>query len=72
MVDEPTIKMPKRVTVEEADNGYIVSTYSEKGRDEKIVCKNRNEAMEAIGKMMGMKMQHKNPKEKMVEMMAKK
>ena len=52
MVDEPTIKMPKRVTVEEADNGYIVSTYSEKGRDEKIVCKNRNEAMEAIGKMM--------------------
>ena len=50
-------KQPKRVSVEEADNGYMVSSYESStdgpGREKKMVCKTIDEAMMAVKKMMG-------------------
>ena len=46
-------KMPKRVRVEEAENGYIVSGMDEKGHEKQMVRKNMDEVMEVMGEMMG-------------------
>lgn len=54
-MDEPIgkIKSPKRVSVEEADNGFMVSMMSsEPGGEKKMVCKNMEEAKAAMEKMM--------------------
>ncbi len=51
--DMPAIKSPRRVTVEAADNGYMVSMMGDKpSEDKKMVCKNMEEAKAAMEKMM--------------------
>lgn len=56
-------KMLKRVEVEKADNGYVVScNYGEK----KSICKDMDEVMKAIQSMMGNKPMKKEHNE-MVE-----
>jgi hypothetical protein len=59
------MSMPKRVSLEEAKNGYIVSGDNEKGMREQMVCKDMDEAMSAMMKMMGSKMTGKDKMEKM-------
>lgn len=48
------VKSPKRVTVEEAQNGYMVSMYSDGpgAGEKKVVCKTMDEAKAAMEKMM--------------------
>jgi len=45
-------KMPKRVTVEEASNGFMVSMYDEKHGEMKMVCKDMGEVHKTVEKMM--------------------
>jgi hypothetical protein len=45
-------KMKMRVTVEEADNGYMVSCYDDKG-EKKVVAKSLNEVAKAVKQMFG-------------------
>ena len=45
--------MPKRMTVEEADNGYVVSMSDGKGNEKRLVCKTMKEAHVAMEEMMG-------------------
>ena len=49
------IKMKKEVTLRETDNGFIVSTYGEKGRKE-MVANDLDGAYGMMIKMMGKKM----------------
>lgn len=49
-------KYPRRVSVEEAENGFIVHLSDEKGNSKMMVAKDMNEANEMMSKMMGMKM----------------
>jgi len=46
--------MPKRVSIEEAENGFMVSSYSDSpgGGEKKVVCKTMEEAKAAMEKMM--------------------
>lgn len=44
--------MKKRVSVEEADNGYTVSCYDQNG-EKKMVCKTIDEVHDAVSNMMG-------------------
>ena len=53
----------KRMTITEADNCFIVSQYK-KDREEQIVCKNKEEMMNAVHKMMGMKEMEESGKKK--------
>lgn len=64
-------KMKKRVTIEEADNGYTVSSYDNKG-EKKMVCKNMSEVADAVGEMMGEKMKPKMTDADRKKMLAKK
>lgn len=49
----------KSVTIEEADNGFIVRTFvhsdkaSEPGQEKRVVCKTMGEAFAAVEDMMG-------------------
>lgn len=50
--------MPKRVNIEEADNGYIVSA-NDNGKEKRMVCKTADEAMAAVKDMIGVKAEEK-------------
>lgn len=51
------MKPKKSVTIEEADNGYLVRTYLPEPnmQEKKMVCKDMDEVMEAVENMMGKK-----------------
>lgn len=69
---EDTYKMPKRVTIEEADNGYTVSCYDGKG-EKKLVYESIDGAFQGIAKMMGMEMKkEKAPKKERIRALVKK
>ena len=53
MAESMEYSMPKRVTIEKADNGYVVSCYTGSG-EKKTVAKDITEASEAAEKMMGL------------------
>jgi hypothetical protein len=46
-------KAPKRVNIEEAENGYVVSMYDGE-KEKRVVCKTVDEAVAAMKEMMGM------------------
>ena len=57
MIKQDTVsphKMPERISITKAENGFIVSKYGDKG-EEQIVCKDKDEMMNAVGQMMVMK-----------------
>lgn len=65
-VDMPEMsKMPKRATIEEAANGYIVSGYDAKGNHNQSV----HESMEGVHSMMDKMMGNKKMMEDDDEMM---
>ena len=47
----PTTKRYKRLDVEEADNGYVVSMWKDE-KQVKVVCKDVKEVSETISKIM--------------------
>jgi len=47
----PALKVPKSVRIEEAENGYTVST-SDSDKNKTFVCKTLDEAMSAVRGMM--------------------
>ena len=48
---ESRIKAPRRVTIEKAKNGFIVSCYEEQGEN-KVISKDMEEAKKVMEKMM--------------------
>ena len=56
----PTMK--KRITVEEADNGFLVSMYDDKG-EKKLIAKTMDEVHAAVSKLMGGKSEKEKTKE---------
>ncbi len=50
-------KIQKSVNVSEAQNGYVVSMYGDKG-ETKVVCKDMAEVHKAVEKMLGGKGQY--------------
>ena len=48
-------KMPKRATVEEAHNGFIVRCMDEKGNEKQMVCKDMGEVHKAMDDAMAKK-----------------
>lgn len=48
----PSMTMPRRITIEEADNGFIVSCYDKEGKEKRIVCSNLEKAATAMTDMM--------------------
>lgn len=56
-------KMPKRVSVEEADNGFMVSCYTPKG-EKKLVCTSMQDVFDAVAQCMGEKVKKPSRKER--------
>ena len=48
-------KMPKRVTVERVENGFIVRGSDEKGNEKQMICKDMSEVHKVVSEMMGEK-----------------
>jgi hypothetical protein len=63
-------KMPKRVSVEEADNGYMVSCYDPKG-EKKLVCTNIEEVFAAVAECMGEKVRKPSREERIASLSKK-
>lgn len=58
-------KYPKRISVEEADNGFMLSMMDEKGPEKKMIAKDMDEAVMMMKKMMmGKEMDKKMKKDK--------
>lgn len=57
------MKNPKRVSIEEADNGFVINCYTGEGETVQKVATDLSEAMSIMHKMMGMKKDKKEMKE---------
>ena len=58
-ISEESYKFPKRVSIEKADNGYVVRCSTQKG-EQQMVCKTMDDVMEAVQDMMGAKEKKEN------------